>query len=152
MNYTVGHWPKLRSNIEALASCLSSYEQYLNSQANISSQNKALPQPCRTVDQNASVYHCSKSVLLSVVKEKYKLLDKVVTRVGVGNPVLFDEDLHIDIPFQNCMQRFRFFEKLQLSVSVDVIKYNPGGGVGTTYIISQAPENRSEPQMMTDAA
>jgi hypothetical protein len=41
---------------------------------------------------------------------------------------------------------------LQLSVSVDVIKYCPGGGIGTIYIISQAPENRSEPQMMTDAA
>ncbi|XP_052804571.1 uncharacterized protein LOC128234397 [Mya arenaria] len=151
LNSTVGNWPELRLSIEALASCLSSYGQYLYTQSNTSAKNKVQPHPCRTVDQNASVYHCSKSVLC-VVKDKYKVLDKAVTSVDIGNPVLFDEDLHIDKPFENTMQRFRFFDNLQLSVSVDVIKYCPGGGVGTTFIISQVPENRSEPQMMTDAA
>lgn len=109
VNSTVGNWPKLHSCIAALALCLSSYEQYLVSQANTSTKNKDLPHPCRTVDQNASVYHCKKSVLSVILKDKHKLLDKAVTNVDIGNPVLFDEDLHIDKPFENAVQRFRFF-------------------------------------------
>jgi len=80
------------------------------------------------------------------------LLDKAVVSSDTENPVLFDENLHVEKPFENSMQKFRFFDSLQLSVPVDVIRFCPGGGIGTTYILSQVPENRSDSEMMTDAA
>ncbi|XP_052259045.1 uncharacterized protein LOC127863537 [Dreissena polymorpha] len=128
VNSTTGKWPELRASVEALASCLSSYEQYLNKQATTTATNKELSFPCRTVDQNASVFHCKKSVL-SVVKDKYTLLDKAVVSSDTENPVLFDENLHVEKPFENSMQKFRFFDSLQLSVPVDVIRFCPGEGL-----------------------
>lgn len=46
-----------------------------------------------------------------------------------NEPVFFDEMKHVDQPFEYTMERFRYFESLQLSVTADVIKYCPGGEI-----------------------
>ena len=80
------------------------------------------------------------------------LLDHAVVTSGLEKPVLFDEDVHISKLFDNSSQRQRFFENLQLSVPVDVIKFCPGGSVVTTFCISQVAKSRSEAEIFTNGS
>lgn len=54
--------------------------------------------------------------------------------------------------FQDGMQLFRFFENIQLSVTIDIFKYCPGGGVTTLYRFIKVPDSRSEAQKFTQVA
>ncbi|WAR13558.1 hypothetical protein MAR_027738 [Mya arenaria] len=104
-----------------------SYKNYLNTQVDKCVKNQNLPHPPRNVDSNASVLHFKQSMFLN---KKYILLDKAVTESD--EPFLFNEETHVDKPFDSSVQRHRFFQNLHLSVPV--------------------PENRSEAALMTDAA
>lgn len=58
----------------------------------------------------------------------------------------FSEKEHLLNPFQNPMQRHRFFLflNLQLSVNVDMYKYSPGGSIVTVYCLIKVQDNRAE--------
>lgn len=50
------------------------------------------------------------------------------------------------------MQRNRFFNELQLSFPVDIIRYCPGGSIITTVSLVQVAPNRTEAQLLTQGA
>ncbi|MES9904556.1 MAG: hypothetical protein ABW168_18000, partial [Sedimenticola sp.] len=87
----------------------------------------------------------------SEVKPQYKLLDKALSVVDYNEPVFFYENIHIEAQFENRMQRLRFLQGLQLSVTVDIIKYCPGGGITTTCCLFKVPDSRSDSEKQTSA-
>ena len=85
------------------------------------------------------------------VSDKYLKLDGAVITAGVGEP----EKLHLDSPFSGnraSMQRYRFFEDLQLSVPIDLFKFCPGGSSTTAVCIVQLEKDRIDNDMTTAAA
>ena len=50
------------------------------------------------------------------------------------------------------MQRYRFYENLQISVPSDLYKYSPGGSLFTLYVIVKTEKERSKGQEFTDVA
>ncbi|KAI0235373.1 hypothetical protein LSAT2_014110 [Lamellibrachia satsuma] len=58
---------------------------------------------------------------------KYSILDKVMSLAAIHAPIFFDEEKHLDKPFESPLQKFRFFRNMILSVPVDIVKYCPGG-------------------------
>lgn len=44
------------------------------------------------------------------MKSKYLIIEKEVKEAGEMNPVIFDESKHVENPFENNMQRYRFFQ------------------------------------------
>ena len=134
-----------------LATCLSAYALFLDKKAKESASNKALDHPVRSLDEWTTVVHMN-SATSDDIKLCYNLLDTAVRAAGLNKPVLFDEDLHIAEPFENNMQRYRFWSNVCLSVPIDVLKFSPGGGAMTTYCLSQTTEQRTNNDMLTDSA
>lgn len=121
----------------------------MNSQSETIDKNRSLDHPVRTIDEQATLEHRNSSL---GVKEKYKLLDNVMVASDLLSPVMFDEYVHVENPFETPSQRHRYFADLQLSVPVDLIRFCPGGSVVTTHCIIKVPEKRSEGQILTDGA
>ncbi|KAK7092705.1 hypothetical protein V1264_008410 [Littorina saxatilis] len=140
----------VRSEVTKLAMCFSAYANYLSKQTDEVQGNAARSRPCRTVDEHTTVEARTASV--SKVSKQYVLLDAAVRNAGVNNPFVFDEEVHITEPFTNNMQRHRFWEGVELSVPIDVLKFSPGGPLLTTTGVSQTDPNRNESEMLTQAA
>ena len=136
--------------IKSLAECFAAYSDYLSHQKEKVQENRMLDHPVRQVSENTSVQTVHKSVFQ--IREQYQLLDKSVCLVDALEPVFFSETDHITQPFENAMQRLRFFNNLQLSVDVDLYKYCPGGGITTVFCLVKVSENRSEAEKMSQVA
>ena len=143
-------WQKAKEDIRALADCLIAYKQHLKTQKETQNANQSLDHPVRTIAQDSTLEHREKRV--SDIKPQYAKLDEAVIKAGCLSPIVFSESDHLLEPFSNNEQRFRFIENIQLSVPIDLIRYNPGGSCITTLCITQVPENRSEPEILTQGA
>ena len=102
------------------------------------------------MDQDVTVQHKEAS---KFVNNSYSLIDSAIRAHGVGNPVRFNEEKHTALPFENSMQRFRFFYTMKLSVPVVILRLNcPGGSNITISCIAQVDELRNDSVMLTDGA
>ena len=113
-------WEQAYQDIKNLAECFLSYSTYLKSQNEKIQFNQNLDHPVRQVSEDVSV-RCIQRNWIGI-REEYKRIDKVIALADFNEPVFFDEKEHLLNPFQNSMQRHRFFENLQLSVNVDMYK------------------------------
>lgn len=100
------------------------YSQYLEEQQKATTSYHALTHPVGTIGEHATVEHKSSGV---TIKSKYSLLDAAMREAQLESPVFFDESLHVKEPFNTSVQKYRFFNELQLTVPVDIIRYCPGG-------------------------
>lgn len=141
-------WVKAHDEIKALADCLISYKNYLDSKNTEIKELHRLPYPVRTVAEYTTVEHRPKDM---DVKEQYKKLDEAVINAG-SKPIFFYESVHLVEAFQSNLQRFRYLQNLKLSVPVDVYRFCPGGSTLTSVCITQVQEGRSEPEMLTQTA
>ena len=137
------------SEVLKLAQCFSSYANYLSKQNDRVKQVSSSDRPCRTVDKDTVVE--TKKAALYGVNKQYVLLDAAVRAAGLNNPFVFDEDVHLSEPFENNMQRHRFWEAVELSVPIDDLKFCPGGPLLTTTCVSRINPNRSDNEMLTEA-
>lgn len=138
----------LKQEILGLQECFRTYAEYLRKK-NITMQlNKSLNHPVRQVENDISVqiYLGSDSVI-----EKYRTLDNTMKMTGNWQPVLFDENTHVNEPFSDNLQRFRFFQTLQLSIKIGVLRYCPGGSKKTLVYIWKIPDC-SEAESATQTA
>lgn len=124
-------WKTFKSEIEELGKCLSSYAVYLENQQKSQELRQSQLKPTRTVMEDISVSSFKGSAF---IKDKYKLFDAVVSKADYLQAVLFVEEEHLDKPFENYTQKFRFFENIQLSCSIDLFCYCPGGGVSSIFL------------------
>lgn len=72
-----------------------------------------------TIGEHATVEHKSSGV---TIKSKYSLLDAAMREAQLESPVFFYESLHVKEPFNTSVQKYRFFNELQLTVPVDIIR------------------------------
>jgi hypothetical protein len=136
-----------------LADSIHSYSEYLKKQCDVTQSNQQKELPIRSIGDNAVIESRTKWVYpLSGHRKAYTLLDAKVKSEGLYVPVLFDGETLLSNPFDSNMQRFRFFADLQLTVPVDIIKYCPGGSVGTSYCIFKVPEKRTVSEQITMGA
>ena len=142
-------WKEMAESLKMLANCFISYKKYLDDKANESERNKNSEHPVRTVDKHATIEHRDK---VSFVNPKYSGIEKAVKEAGEMQPVIFYENVHLDIPFSTRQQRYELVKSLKLSVPVDIIRYCPGGSVITTMAIVQVAPNRNEAQLLTQGA
>ena len=143
-------WKSAAESIKQLADCLIAYKKHLVQKAEEVNFNRSQDHPVRTVDTHSTVEHRNSTPFLP--KQKYLLLEADVKAAGLYNPVVYDESKHLEKPFENNTQRFRFLAELQLSVPVDIIRFCPGGSVFTTVCITEVPDCRSEDEMLTQSA
>ena len=78
----------------------------------------------------------------------YNRLEGCVTQMELFQPLYFDEDLHLTVKFKGAEQRFRYFEKLSLTVPVHILRYDPGGGIGAISFIWRVPEEGMSSEVM----
>lgn len=147
---TTPAWVEMTNHIKQLADCLLAYADHLNVQKDVAVRNQNLDHPVRTIAEHASLEHRHKCVF--DIKKMYRKLNDAVKAAGMGIPVIFNEDVHIDFPFASNTERYRFVTGLQLSIPIDIVKFCPGGSVLTTYAVVHVPEARSEPTILIQGA
>lgn len=59
---------------------------------------------------------------------------------------------HVNEPFIDSKQKYRFLKGLQLSVPIDILKFSPGGSTTSSFIICRTLENRAESQILVQGA
>lgn len=143
-------WCTAYTDIQNLADCLNSYCQYLNKKLKQIQKNQDLTHPVKTVGEHATVEHKPKCIL--AVRNKNHALDTKVRSLSVGDYIFFDESEHLEQPFQNNSQRSRYFKELQLSVPVDIYRFDPGGGIVAIVCIVRVEMSRTMPQILTQGA
>ncbi|XP_014676567.1 PREDICTED: uncharacterized protein LOC106816458 [Priapulus caudatus] len=141
-------WKTAGTDIQNLADCLIAYSKYLEVQLETQCANLALDHPVRTIAEDTTLDHRRAGI---TIKTKYSLLDSAV-KTADHMPVFFDESTHLEVPFESATQRFRYFEELQLTVPVDILRFCPGGSCTTTVCVVQVKADRSEPEVLTQGA
>ena len=127
-------WTEEARNIESLAKCLHNYAEYLKTQNTKMKEVQGAWSPARSLDVDISIQFRERN---KFVDDKYALIDEAVAQAGLNVPVMFDEHIHLKNPFENNMQRHRFFEGLALSVPLDILRFSPGGSSVTLSCIVQ---------------
>ena len=133
-----------------LADCFAAYKNYLTEQKQVQGNIRTLDRPVQQVSDECVVEARAKT--LCPISAEYKILDEEVKKAGVLCPVFFDECKHIPESFTINTQRFRFLEKLQLSLPVKMLKNAPGGSYTTVVCLIQVDESRSDNKKLTQTA
>lgn len=143
-------WQKAGNEIKELAECLSAYSQYLKNQTKEMRSYHESEAPARTIDRDATVEHRHRCIF--GVKKAYMILDEAVQLAEESKPVFFNEFEHVEKPFSTNKERAQFFEHLQLSVPIDIVKFSPGGSCVSIHCIFKVEESSSVPEMITRGA
>ena len=145
-------WKQGAEDIKQLADCLIAYKKYLIVQNETTQDNQSKLYPVRTIDKEATVEH-RRGNLIGQINDKYEKINVAVMNAGIMVPVVFDEFEHLNKPFENNTESFRFFQDLQLKCPVDMIRFSPGGSsVSTVCIVQVANQERSDREMLTQGA
>ena len=139
-------WKNASEIIRHLADCLNAYKEYLENKKHESTKNKQSLKPARTLDENSTIEHKD---ACDVLYEQYAKIDKSIRDAGVHNPIIFTENEHT-VPFENNMQRLRYFENINLTVPIDIVRFCPGGSHTTIVALVQVEENRDKNAMLTE--
>lgn len=145
-------WKEAGDNIRQLADCMNAYREYLLSKVVQSKENQCSDHPVRTIDKHATIEHRQPQRVQRDVKPQYHLIDDVVKASPTLVPILFDEEKHLESPFKDSKHRFRYFEQMQLSSPVDILRFSPGGSIVTTFCIVKVMADRPEHQMLIEGA
>lgn len=142
-------WRKGSKEIQGLADCFDSYSNYLKRKNEEMQTTHAEMHPARTIAEDATIEHRTPS---SLVKQQYHLLDAIIKGKEVGEFFIFNEKEHVNEPFIDSKQKYRFLKGLQLSVPIDILKFSPGGSTTSSFIICRTLENRAESQILVQGA
>lgn len=143
-------WKEAGEVIRQLAECIDAYRNYLKKQNETVKQNHSLDHPVRTTDEHATVEH--RRMTLFNAKPQYELLDQEMKAKPLLTPVFSNEDKYLKNPFENSKEKFRYFEQLQLSVPIDLIRFSPGGSLVTINCIVKVSSDRPEQQILIEGA
>ena len=145
-------WKTIAQEIEHLAQCFLAYKDHLKQQNETQTTNQALDHPVRQISSHATLQYRSRQYFPVSADSKYSILDKVMSLAAIHAPIFFDEEKHLDKPFESPLQKFRFFRNMILSVPVDIVKYCPGGSAATTVVLTKVDEKRNESTILTEGA
>lgn len=138
-------WGDLKDDLEKLAMSLSSYASFLQSSNELQQKRQRLEHPVRMIE-HAYLEH---RPAVELVQPQYAVLDDMLTNRDCYFYLLFDEEKHTSsLVSMDAQKRFNFLKKLNLSVPIDVLSYNPGGSVGSTFIIWRTSIDRGHDEVM----
>lgn len=141
------NWSQVSEAIEELANCLHAYSQHLKIQNDVQKTNQESENPVRTLASDASVEHRHRTVFPHA---RYRALDAAVR--DTEEPVFFDENEHTKNGFKDRKDWYIFMRSLQLSVPIDIYRFNPGGSAVTAVAIQKVTDERSDTELLTNAA
>lgn len=127
-------WKQGAEDIKQLADCLLAYKEHLVVQNEITQANQSQLCPVRTIDKEATIEHRHGNNV-GPIKDIYVKLNDDVCKAEIMQPVIFNECEHLNVPFEDNTQRFRFFQNLQLKCPIDIIRFSPGGSSVSTACI-----------------
>ena len=78
------------------------------------------------LDNDATIEHIEPCEMLV---ERYCKIDQVARHAGIHTPIIKHQNKHA-VPFENKMQRLRYFENVNLSIAIDIVRYSQGWGGG----------------------
>jgi hypothetical protein len=144
-NTFTSKWGTLKADIEQLAIAFNSYSEFLQDENEKQKYRQCLTHPVRQISDNVTVD--SVAACEGPVDPKYAVLDRVLTETKEYEPVYFDEGIH-------CVSllRHQFLTNMKVSFEVDVLRFDPGAGIGQTVFIWRVPSERSPIEMMSSAA
>ena len=128
----------IKFDIEKLSVCLDAYVHYLETKNVNQKMRQSKEVPTRQIDSDMTIYHVKK---VANVNLKYKRFDMTMNEVDLFEPVYFDEEIHLNEEtfFSKSIERSRFFEGLALSDDIHMLRFDPGGGHGTSTFIWKVP-------------
>lgn len=85
------------------------------------------------------------------IKLEYQNFDSRIIEVKNFVPIFFDEEMFLTKPFNNSMDRFRFFQKLSLSSEVAILRYDPGSSNTTITYVWKLVANISDTDLLTSS-
>lgn len=94
-------WNTHRQELADLADSFDAYSQYLRDKNKAMQRNHALPHPVRQLSDNTTVEYRQPS---HEVKEIYQKLESALKSEEY---VFFDEDLHLEMPFNDYKKKHR---------------------------------------------
>ena len=87
-----------------------------------SSADKRSLTPAKTLDNDATIEHREPCEMLV---ERCCKIDQAVRPAGINTPIICHENKQT-----NKMQRLRYFENMNLSIPIDIVRFSQGGGGG----------------------
>lgn len=142
-------WKEIMEDILELAKCFDSYVDYLDKANNDQQCRQNLPHPVREVSKDAFLYHVPQT---QKVLPNHAILDTCLAKMNYYEYILYDEDIHVELPFKTNFERYDFLQKIALSMPINVLKYNPGGSVRASVFIWKAPNNRSVQEIINEGS
>ncbi|XP_014667401.1 PREDICTED: uncharacterized protein LOC106808977 [Priapulus caudatus] len=126
-------WDNLRQDLEVLALSLDYYATFLENENQSQKYSQLLAHPVRQVAEHVSVKYAP--ACNGPIQAKYSTLNQIFTsEIGENHPVYFDENIHVRQPFADRHERYRFLNDIALSCDIDILRYDPGGGLGTNCV------------------
>ena len=129
---------------------MDSYAAYLEASNEQQKYRQSLSVPVRQVSEHAEVVYIPSCN--GPVENKYSILEQVLKESQEYEPIFFDESIHINTRFRDRFERRRFIQGINVSHNVDLLKYDPGAGLGQVVFLWRVPPERSPTEMMNSAA
>ena len=142
-------WGELQNDIEKLATAFSSYSVFLDN-SNIQQQERQHKMtPSRQIEKD--IWLDRRYATKEDIKIEYQSLNNRINEAANFAPIFFDEEIFLTKPFDNSMDRFRYFQKLLLSNEVAICRYDPGGSNTSITYLWKLPENVTDNELMTSS-
>lgn len=142
-------WGELQNDIEKLATTLSSYGTYLDNSNKQQQERQHKMTPSRQIEKD--IWLDRRHATKQEIETEYQSLNNRIHEIENFAPIFFDEEIFLIKPFDNSMDRFRFFQKLVLSNEVALCRYDPGGSNTTITYLWKLPENITDNELMTSS-
>ena len=136
--------------MEDFARCLDSYAAYLESSNEQQKYRQSLSHPVRQVSEHSVVMYLPKC--MGPIECRYSILDQILKEANEYEPICFDETIHMNGGFRDRFERRRFIDNISVSHNTDMLKFDPGAGLGQVIFLWRVPDERSPTEMMTSAS
>lgn len=133
----VSNW-ELKGDLEILSLAMNCYATYLDEKNEDQQKRQKLDHPPRQVGEHAWM---EVKPGCEVVNPKYSLLDTAIGNLQFHQYLFFDEERHLTGPFLSANDKYHFFDRLSLSVSICMLNYCPGGAFGKIVYLWKVPDH-----------
>ena len=130
-------WNSMRSDIEGLANTMRGYTEYLDSALKSQRERQSREQPVRQLSEHLTVT-CREPVAMADLSGDELKINEWLVKAGEYEPVFFDE-LTILGKVLTKDQRYKLLKNVKISVPLNVLRYDPGGGSSVVTVLWRVP-------------
>ena len=130
-------WTSLHADMKQLAECLNCYVKHLEADNAKQKTRQSSLEPVRSPLRDFDVREVDPVIS---VGDEYHALDSAIGSVGEYDAIHLDEKF---TPIDR-RKRYEFLHSLQLSVPIEVFRYNRSGSLGTMTFVWKIPQDKRE--------